>query len=133
MRLVASQTKRQTYVAKVLCHEIVKWLGFCQVGVESVGQFLWLATDLQGGNTAIFFQTRVPAADFLPSPESCQLNIRPLVFPFLLLFLLVLLFFIVFTFQVGIRPVIDAPSILLGNLWIHSILVLEFHRTVPRI
>src|SRR5216684_4875040 len=134
VRLVASDSQRKAYVAKVLCDEIVKRFGLLQIRVKSLGQSLCLATDFHGGDTAIFFKTGVPASDFFPGPESRQLNVRPLVVPFLLFFLFVLLFLflIVLTFQVRIRPVIDAPSVLLGNLRIHSRLVLELHRTVRR-
>src|SRR3981081_4068890 len=134
MRLVASHSQRKAHVAKVLRHEIVKRFGLLQISVKPLGQVLCLATDFRGGYTAIFFKTRIPASNLFPGPESGQLNVRPLVVASLLLFLLVLLFlfFVVFTFQVGIRPVIGAPSILLGNLWIHSRLVLEFHGTVGR-
>src|ERR1022692_1746274 len=141
VRLVAARAQRQTDVAEILRDEVVESLNLVHLRVEAFGEFVGLGANFRRGSTPVFFQARIPAADLFPTDERGQLNVGILLigglllsfgFGVLIVFVFVLVLCVVFALQVRARPVVDAPSVLFGDLWIHAWLVLQLEGAIGR-
>ncbi len=131
VRLVAPYSQRETYIAEILGHEIVKGFGFFQIRVEPLDQFLGLSADFRGRRSPVLLQARVPAANLLPGFKGGELNVGPIVFGtvlFFFLFFLGLVFVLPLEMRTG--PAVDAAAILFGDFRFHPRLVLQLQRAV---
>ncbi len=75
MGLVASSAQRETYIAEVPGHVIIKRLHFAQVSLGILGDFRGLGLDLRRGSNTVFFQAGVPAAKLLPALKRRHLHV----------------------------------------------------------
>src|SRR5580765_4566810 len=129
VRLVAAYAEREADVAEIFRNEVVKSLCFFQIGVQALGQFLRFGANFGRGFATIFLEFGVPAANLFPAFESRQLNVGLVVIGTAFLFLLVLLFLfglgVVVAFEMRSGPVVDASSVLFGDLGFHAELAFQ--------
>src|SRR6516165_10544423 len=106
MRLVAADSQRETYVAEILCDVIVEAFGLGNVGRQALRKLLSLRANFRRRQTAVFFETGIPAADLLPGFERRHLHVGTIVIRTVLLLFLVFVLGLVFAFEMNALPVI---------------------------
>src|SRR5262249_14401351 len=133
MWLISALTQRQTYIAKVLGHELIKRFDFFLVGLAIVNQLFNLRANAVIRRDAVTLESRIPLADLSPRLAGSHLHGRRWrIFSLLPSFSggFLVVGFLFFALENTALPIVKAPSRLLFDYGFEAFFGLECDNTV---